>query len=369
MCKGKKPAGVYVHIPFCSSKCPYCDFFSRKGNESLYDKYTAVLMEKIRSSGFSLQADTVYFGGGTPGLIGAERLVRILRCIRESFGDISGELTAEVNPSKEDIDYGLMISGGINRLSVGLQSANDRELRLLGRNHDSAAAKKAIRSARAAGFENISLDLMLALPGQTRDELRRSVDFCAENNAKHISAYMLQIEEGTYFYRHRKEMDFPGEEESAEIYEYLCGLMEEYGYEHYEISNFCRPGFEGKHNLKYWRDEEYIGFGPSAHSFIDGKRFCTPGNMKAFEEGEQVSQGTGGDEEEFLMLGLRLSEGISRSRFRERFGKELPPGFVERARQLQRHGLTRVTEDGVSLTRKGFLVSNDLIAELLLENV
>ncbi len=361
--------GIYIHIPFCRKKCPYCDFYSRSGGEREYNNYTDMLCKQISdfSENKDVVADTLYFGGGTPTVLGAERITRIIESAKKSFtlNYPETEITVEVNPEKRDIDFGMLFSAGCNRISIGLQSANDEELQFLGRIHDTRDADRCIRSAINAGFNNISLDLMIALPNQTNESLRRSVDFCASRGAKHISAYILKIEEGTVFYKNKDNLNLPDDERTADMYEYLCSLMKEYGYEHYEISNFCLSGYESKHNLKYWHDEEYIGFGPSAHSFFRGKRFYRPANFKRCYTNEIIADGSGGDVEEFIMLGLRLSEGITNERFRIRFGYDIPEKYIRRAERFEPVGLTKILNNGFALTERGFMVSNPLIAEIL----
>lgn len=365
-----KQTGIYVHVPFCDKKCPYCDFYSKKGSEPLYDAYTAALQQKITASVYRgrYTADTLYFGGGTPGLLGGKRLSLLVQAVRESFAldTNEAEVTVEVNPTRNDLGFETMRQAGVNRISIGLQSAVDEELRLLGRHHTAEQALACVRQARNAGFENISLDLMIALPGQTKESLKQSVDFCAAAQAEHISAYILKIEPHTLFYRRRDSMSLPDDDQAADLYEYLCELMRRYGYAHYEISNFCKNGRQGKHNLKYWRDEEYLGFGPSAHSFIDGKRFYCPRSMEDFEQDRMVSDGDGGSEQEYIMLALRLAEGLSAARFARRFGYVLPRQYYRKVPALRSAGLVRVLEDGgFALTEKGFLVSNAIIAEVL----
>lgn len=326
-----KSTGVYIHVPFCAKKCPYCDFYSRTGNEKAYEAYTDILLQKISGWGEKLdrKADTLYFGGGTPSLLGAERLVRIAERVRNCFGNDITETTVEVNPSREDFDFGKLIKGGINRISVGLQSADDEELKFLGRQHDSAQAKKCINAAKNAGFENISLDLMIALPDQTKSSLERSVEFCAEQGAKHISAYILKIEPQTVFYKNREKLNLPDDDESAELYETLCDLMKQYGYNHYEISNFCKSGYESRHNLKYWHDEEYIGIGPSAHSFIDGKRFYCPRKMKSFEEDEYIPDGEGGEKKSLSCLVCGCRRESPMNAIFKSSGKRFPKNILE----------------------------------------
>ncbi len=360
--------GIYIHIPFCEKKCPYCDFYSHKANETEIDDYVSALSEKIYafSEKYKYTADSLYFGGGTPGLIGAKRLAGLVSDVKNSFGIYkNSEITVEVNPTNEDIDFEMLKCAGINRISIGLQSANDNELKELGRLHNTQQAKKCIKKVKASGIDNISLDLMLGIPYQTKESLKRSIDFCIEQGAKHISAYLLKIEEGTIFHKKRESLVLPTDDESADLYEELCRLMNEYGYEHYEISNFCKRGFEGKHNLKYWHDEEYIGIGASAHSFIEGRRFYFPKNMKKFFSGEITYDSTGGDEQEFIMLGLRLSEGITKERFYSRFGKEIPDEYIKRAEKFVKSGYVRTSQNGFALTEKGFLISNYLISEII----
>lgn len=362
-----KKTGVYLHIPFCRRKCPYCDFFSVP-DSSLFDDYTDALCSRIEYYGGKLQrtADTLYFGGGTPSLIGEERLCRIAAAAVKSFGiGREAEVTVEVNPEKQDIDFHRLLEGGFNRLSIGLQSADDNELRLLGRLHDSEEAEKCIEMAKSSGFENISLDLMLATPSQTPDSLVRSIEFCASHGAKHISAYILKIEPGTPYSRIRDRLSLADDDGQAELYELACDKLEEYGYRQYEISNFAVPGFESRHNLKYWHDEEYIGIGPSAHSFIDGKRFFCERSIERFMEGAVTDDGEGGGPEEYIMLGLRLTEGVTNKGFRERFGTDIPRRYYLAAERYNKTGLLIADSTGIRLTRKGFLVSNALICEIL----
>ena len=366
--KSSAPLGLYLHIPFCRSKCPYCDFFSQRGDEKGFDEYTELLCKRISDYGDRLgrSADTVYFGGGTPSLLGAERLCRILSAAVQSFSVGSAEVTLEVNPGKPGIDFAALRKGGFNRVSIGLQSANDNELRLLGRLHNAKDAAHCIRQAKASGFDNISLDLMIATPAQTRDSLRRSVNFCAEQDCTHISAYILKIEPGTYYYRKRDSLILPDEDEQAEMYLFVSELLEQYGYEQYEISNFAKSGYESRHNLKYWHDEEYLGLGPSAHSFVDGRRWYFDRSFQGFASDVTVDDGEGGSIEEYIMLGLRLRDGISFRLFGERFGQGLPEKYIRKARSFEKAGYTEVTDEYMRLTQKGFLLSNALIGEILL---
>jgi len=363
-----KGIGVYIHIPFCRRKCPYCDFYSVGYSDEKADRYTEKVCSAVRyfSESIGRNADTLYFGGGTPGIIGAERLCRMVGEVRENFGFSENvEITVEVNPEKEDIDFEKMRKNGINRISIGLQSADDRELKILGRLHNVRQAEQCIERAKNAGFENISLDLMTATPLQTMESLERSIEFCAEKEVQHISAYILKIEQGTPYYPMREKLGICGEEEQAEMYLLTVEKLKEYGYGQYEISNFCRRGFESRHNLKYWHDEEYIGIGASAHSFVNGERFYFARSFEDFYDLKTVSDGTGGSEEEFIMLALRLSEGLQEKRFQERFGKSIPEIYRKNAVRFAKHGFLAIDSDGIRLTPKGFLLSNYIISEIL----
>lgn len=364
-----RPIGLYIHIPFCDGKCYYCNFFSVKRSDSAMDSYTASVNRILTSWGEQLdrRVASVYFGGGTPSLIGHERLIAILHTVREHFSlDENAEITAEVNPSSANtLDLHAMRRAGFNRLSVGLQSANDDELMILGRRHSVEDVQRTVAQAREAGFDNISLDVMLAIPGQTVASLDRTLDFCAQADAQHISAYILKIEEGTRFWRERDQLDLFDEEQQAQFYEHTVDRLRELGYEQYEISNFARDGRVSRHNVLYWHDEEYLGVGPSAHSFLDGKRFYYENSFEQFESNITVSEGDGGDEEEYIMLALRLKEGLVFERWRERFGRDVSSRMLAAARRLQDEGYVTVTPSSLSLTTKGFLVSNAVIGYLL----
>jgi len=370
------PVGLYVHVPFCVRKCPYCDFYSVPAAEEWMDCYTAAVKREIKkfAEQCSVSADTVYFGGGTPSVLGEARLTSILDALASAFSVISGaEITLEVNPGD---DLRALLQGirhaGWNRLSIGMQSANDTELRLLGRRHTAAQAAAAAEEAARAGFSNLSLDLMLAVPGQTPESLRRSLAEYACLGASHVSAYLLKIEEGTPYSRCADSLGLPDEEKTADLYLLTCEELERYGFRQYEISNFAKKGRESRHNLKYWRDEPYLGFGPSAHSFFGGKRFFQPRSLQEYCLGDRlpVPDGSGGSFEEYAMLALRLCEGLRRTGCTARFGAEGAECFQRifcRALRYSRAGMTICEPDRVRLTRKGFLVSNALLAELLAE--
>ena len=389
------PIGLYVHVPFCGGKCPYCDFYSLRGTPAMMDEYTRRAEETITETGAKLGrgADTLYFGGGTPSLLGAARLSRLISAARQAFGLRNAEVTVEVNPDGDLGDFFRELkAAGANRVSIGLQSADAEELRLLGRRHTAADAARAVREAQDAGFDNISLDLMLAVQGQTEASLTRSMDFCAELGVRHVSAYLLQLEPGTAYWKNRAALRLPDEDAAAALYLSAVQGLRERGFLQYEISNFAQPGYESRHNLKYWHCEEYLGVGPSAHSFLNGERFHQERGVAAFLRGEgPVSDGPGGGFEEFAMLRMRLAAGLTDEACRERFGYPVPERMKRAARRWEFpqtpapaaaygfrpterrglragaacRGLTVCTENGFQFTPGGFLLSDTLTAEIL----
>lgn len=370
--------GLYLHIPFCDGKCPYCDFYSLAGEESVKEEYTrrlekelALWAEKLAKEGVPPVADTLYFGGGTPNLLGGNRIARLILAAKEHFSLQNAEITVEVNPSSELSGFFREIfAAGANRLSIGLQSAHDEELKALGRRHTAQQAAETVEAARKAGFSNLSLDLMLATPGQTLESALSSVQFCAELGVPHVSAYLLKVEPGTPYWNRRDSLPLPDEDETADRYLAVCAALEQAGLMQYEISNFASPGFESRHNLKYWRCEEYLGLGPGAHSFVNGKRFYYPRSLHDFLEAPQpIEDGDGGTLEETVLLGLRLSEGITPQTLAP-FGEAGEQAFAameKKSRPYRAAGLLKPEPGRIAMTPKGFLVSNELIAELLPE--
>lgn len=368
------PFGLYLHVPFCDGKCPYCDFYSRPADEEMMDAYAAAVKRTLLSyrSHTDRPVSSLYLGGGTPSLLGSRRLSDLLLWIRRIFPVLPGaEITLEANPTRDlsEVLAGAA-EGGVNRVSIGLQSANDRELRFLGRKHSAWDVSRAAGQVRRAGIAALSLDLMLALPQQREEDIARSVSFCRENGADHVSAYLLKVEEGTPFGQKREQLQLPDDDRAADLYLFTCRSLEENGYRQYEISNFSRPGREGRHNLCYWHDEEYLGIGPGAHSFFEGRRFYYPRDLTAFLRGEDpVSDGEGGSLPEYVMLGLRLTEGLKRETMAARFGPDGARAFdalQEKARRYRPTGLLQPDEHRIALTPAGFLVSNELISELSL---
>lgn len=363
--------GLYLHIPFCNGKCPYCDFYSLSNADSLLvDNYVESLLRAAsywaETSGVAV--DTVYLGGGTPSLLGAERLFRLLRGVHDCFSVSSdAEITMEVNPSQNLTDVlSAFYDGGGNRLSVGMQSSDDDELRLLGRNHRILDVKRTVRTAQSIGIDNISLDMMLGISGSTIESVRRTVDTAAELGAKHVSAYMLKIEPNTSFGRCAPTL--PDDDETADMYLAAMERLDEMGYAQYEISNTAISGYESRHNLKYWLSEPYIGIGPAASSHYGGTRFTYARDIASFMRGDMPLRDADTDiavdsMEEFACLRLRLREGIENHAFITRFGRSIPDEWRSRALNLPQ-SLVICDDRGIRLTREGFLVSNLLIRHI-----
>lgn len=368
-----KNIGLYLHIPFCKSKCPYCDFYSFSGKDTQKDEYTQVLKDKAVSSISTLQsdcnckADTLYIGGGTPSVLGANNLATLVNACNFGFLTDNAEITVECNPYGLDEDFfKILHSSGVNRLSFGLQSAIDSERRILGRLSDRNQVENAVKTAQKVGFENITLDVMLGVPNQTEKSLQETLDFCISLGVPHISAYMLKLEENTHFYKNQSKYNFPDDDLTADLYLQMCKTLESNGIIQYEISNFAKNGFESRHNLKYWHCEEYLGLGPSAHSFLDGKRFYYDRDFNAFMNGNSpIQDGLGGDFTEYAMLNLRLVEGLQESKVLERFGHSIPNELYEKSKKFIDNGYMIKNENGLALTRKGFLMSNTILAEIL----
>lgn len=355
--------GLYIHVPFCRRKCAYCDFYSLSGKDDLIDDYTKAVIRNIKAYGG--RYDTVYFGGGTPSLLSGSQIYSIL-----SAADIAdgAEISAECNPdsaSPEKLHD--MKSAGINRLSVGIQSFDDRELKCLSRLHNAAQAEDALKNASKAGFDNISADLMLGIPYQDEKTLEKSIKKLSELPVTHISAYMLKIEEGTPLYNEHELISVCADDDTAaDLYEKTAEQLEQNGFMRYEISNFSKKGYECAHNMKYWECKDYLGIGPSAHSCTDGKRFAVPDDINGFIhlpcQETYITDDSPCGEEERLMLGLRLAKGICLSEYKS--GSRL----LKAAEIFEKNGLVEISDDMIRLTTRGSLVSNDIICRLI-ENI
>ena len=363
------PVGLYIHVPFCVSKCPYCDFYSMSSDAETMDRYTEAVLRQLRRYEGKFCADTLYFGGGTPSLLGGARLAAILREATRLFGLQNAEITMEANPADDLAEtFAAFAAAGGNRVSLGLQAADDAALRALGRRHTVAQVAAATEAARAAGIDNLSLDLMLGLESQTPAQVRHSVAACADLGATHVSAYLLKIEENTPFAK--RDLALPDEEATAELYETACDALEACGFAQYEISNFAQDGRQSRHNLKYWNCDPTVGIGPAAHSFYGGRRLSMPRDLAAFLRGTQPTPEPADDAigdntlTEYAMLRLRLTEGLTEAGCQARFGAGIPDEWRARAMRLPR---TEVVCDdaGLRLTRAGFLLSNALLAAIL----
>lgn len=355
--------GLYLHIPFCEKKCAYCDFYSAVLSEELVDRYLNAISLSIKEWGGKINRpiDTIYLGGGSPSVLN-HRIIPLLNTVKENFYvKKDAEITLEVNPQnniKEILSNAR--KAGVNRISIGAQSGLDAELKTLGRNHTANDTENAVKIARNLGFSNISLDLMLGLPNSNLKTLKQSLDFIISQNPEHISCYILKIEPNTAFFKNRNNLNLPSEDDVCDQYLFMCEYLKKNGFSHYEISNFCKDNKKGLHNLKYWHCEEYLGIGPSAHSFVDKKRFFYPRDLKQFLKGVSPSQdSTGGERQEKIMLALRLSEGVPLC--------ELPKSATEKCRLFVQNSLAGIKNGNFVLTDKGMLVSNAIISEILEE--
>ncbi len=367
--------GLYIHVPFCMGKCPYCDFYSKTPAPEEPAAYTQALLRGLRhlpDGAAGHRMDTVYFGGGTPNLLGTENLSALLAEAEKVFEFApDAEITLEANPGSITAeDLAALHRGGFNRLSLGLQSSHPNELKLLGRKHSPDDVTDAVAAARKAGFENISLDLMLGTPGQTIESARQSVDFCAGLGVEHISAYLLKVEPGTPYARVNMEEHIPDGDGMAELYLAVCERLEQQGYEQYEISNYARGGQISRHNTGYWMGKDYIGLGPAAHSLWRGERYFFPRDLQAFLQAENPfalwqQDGEGGSREEFIMLRLRLAEGLDLAELERRWPEEENQYLKKQLPPLEKAGLVKQEGNRLRLTREGFLVSNSIIARLI----
>ena len=373
-----RPLGLYVHIPFCRSKCIYCDFYSLSRADEQMKDYVSALERHLaevgqRSGGHTV--DTVYFGGGTPTLLPHRLLVRLLTTIRNHF-DLSrdAEITLEANPeSAQDVSVLKKLRrAGFNRISLGVQAANDELLKKIGRIHTWEQVVGAVAAARKAGFDNLSVDLIYGLPGQTLDHWRATLEKAMTLEVDHISCYGLKVEEGTPLYAKAADMDLPDDDAQADMYLACVDYLAAQGFVQYEISNFAKPGRYSRHNMKYWALEEYAGFGPGAHSDFGGTRYAYGRDLAGYIRG--VLDGTLAVSEaesiplrerdtEYIMLSLRTAAGISRHVFEHTFRQRFAP--LEQAfLSYEKAGLAARTDEGWRLTANGFLLSNTIISQL-----
>lgn len=374
----EKKIGVYIHIPFCASKCAYCDFYSLAGCDGLMPKYQTAVIRHIRETEPMLSSylvDTVYFGGGTPSYYGTKRILGLFDALKRYANVLlDSEVTIEVNPDSITLeDMKKLRRAGVNRLSIGAQCADDGILKSLGRRHDWAQVEQTVQAARDAGFDNVSLDLIYGLPSQTRDGWAETLQKAVALKPEHLSCYGLKIEEGTELYLYRDYPGIPDDDAQADMYLYAVETLERYGYQQYEISNFALPGRASKHNLKYWQLQEYVGFGAAAYSCMNDMRFSCVKDLTGYISavlnkgviiGEQETISPFEKAGEYLMLGLRTTRGISEEEYRQIYRSEFGP-IEELLQNYEKKGWTRFVNGRWSFTPQGFLLSNSLIGETL----
>lgn len=371
------PAGVYLHIPFCKSRCSYCDFATDVLREAaVVERYVDAVCDEIPGTvrGKTV-VDTIYFGGGTPSLLSPEQLGRLIKAVDDWFSVSSdAELTVEMNPATVTAEKLAAYRGlGVNRASFGVQTFNDRDLKLLARGHDARDVRETFRLLREAGFGNVSFDLIAGLPGQSVEDWKRNLDEALAMGPEHLSLYLLEVHEGTPLAEQLRSgrRPMPDEDSAAEMYEMMLDRTAAAGYLQYEISNFAKPGFESRHNTKYWRLDPVYGFGVSAHSFDGYQRYAnerdTDAYVKRIEESStaEVMRERIDAASEFIFLGLRFSEGIDLDAYRERFGVVLMVQYKDEISRLVEYGLLETSAGRIRLTRKGMLFSNEVFASFV----
>lgn len=374
-----KQLGIYIHIPFCKSKCDYCDFYSLSCREERMDDYQKALLAHIKETAPQARGylvDTIYFGGGTPSFYGEKRVRELLRAVRRRFEVAGGaEVTMEANPDSLDRKTAIRLRrAGVNRISLGMQSAHDEELSALHRAHTYRQAREAVEAVRAAKIKNLTLDLMYGLPGQDMAGWQDSVEKALALKPEHLSCYGLKVEEGTPLCaRVRRGEGLPGDDLQADMYLWMVARLSAAGYQQYEISNFARPGFQSRHNLKYWLTRPYLGFGPGAHSDFGGRRFSFLRSLDGYIDGVLKGRPIIDSDDlipkrersgEYLMLRLRTTRGIEEWEYRREYFMNFDPIEAKLA-EYEHNGWAARSGRRWRLTPIGFLLSNQLIGELL----
>ena len=400
----RRPLGIYIHVPFCLSKCGYCGFYSVTANENLLDRYANAVKNQIMSGAFVPKGianlglnqfdagdyfvDSIFFGGGTPSLLSAKSIQQILGALDSVFCvDKEAEITVEANPGTLNPEKLLAYkSAGINRISLGIQSFDDGELLQIGRIHDVDTALKTVEDSRKAGFDNLNLDLIFSLPNQTLEGWESNLETAIDISPEHLSIYGLQLEEGTDFFERFKAGEFDETSDALDraMYHKTCDMLKDSGFKHYEISNWAKPGYECRHNLKYWNFDDYLGIGPSAASFVNGYRFeVVPSvadfmlayriNRDIYMQDEMntnifsgVHQNTLKDSAgEFAFTALRTVDGISFDKFKSEFGIDFMKFYESEKSEIEHYielGYLNIDENGIKLTRNGIDISNSIMS-------
>ena len=378
MAKQAHPLGLYLHIPFCRSKCAYCDFYSLSGREDRMDAYTAALerhLIEVAPQAAQHSVDTVYFGGGTPSYLGEKRLAKLLKAVKKHYHvDPHAEITLEANPDSAGDWKALraLRRAGFNRISIGVQSDQDDMLKRLGRPHTYEQARMAVVRAREAGFANLSLDLMFGLPNQTLTGWRGTLENVLRLKPEHMSCYALKVEPNTPLWEYRDCANLPNDDVQADMYLAASEILQDHGYEHYEISNFAKPGFRSRHNLKYWTGGEYLGFGPCAASDFAGKRFTIEPDLRTYVEGIAHHGAILSECEtippreragEYVMLRSRIVSGLDAQEYERSYLLPFAP-LQQLLERFAGHGLAAQSGSRWYLTPRGWLVSNRIILAL-----
>lgn len=354
--------GIYIHIPYCAKKCPYCDFFSERYNKNSIMQYTDAVLRNLEYYSRRRIADTIYFGGGTPSLMPAECIEKIINSVRRNFIlSENSEITLEVNPNTVNADkLSDLYNAGVNRLSVGVQSLVESELKMLGRTHTAERAVETVINAEKAGFKNISCDMIIGVPNQTSENIKYTIQKLSELPVTHISSYILKIENGTPFDNPDFISLMPDDDTVSDMYLLMVDELEKHEFMQYEVSNFAKKGFESRHNTKYWKCIDYLGIGASAHSCFEGKRFFVPPDIEKFNNSPfqdiSVTDENPCGFKEYAMLRLRLKEGLDISQH---------PEIISKTSELLKAGYINFDGKKISLTAKGYLMSNSVIEYLV----
>ncbi|HEO4748176.1 TPA: oxygen-independent coproporphyrinogen III oxidase [Streptococcus agalactiae] len=374
----KKPTLAYVHIPFCTQICYYCDFSKVFIKNQPVDAYLQALIREFRSYDIT-ELRTLYIGGGTPTSISAVQLDYLLTELSRDLNlNTLEEFTIEANPGDLTVDkIEVLQKSAVNRVSLGVQTFNDKHLKRIGRSHNEAQIYSTIDALKTAGFQNISIDLIYALPGQTMDDVRSNVAKALSLNIPHLSLYSLILEHHTVFMNkmRRGKLHLPTEDLEAEMFEYIISEMERNGFEHYEISNFTKPGFESRHNLMYWDNVEYYGVGAGASGYLDGIRYRNRGPIQHYLKGVSEGNARLSEEvlsknemmEEELFLGLRKKEGVSIGKFEQKFGTSFEKRYGQIVQELQSDGLLKENNGFIQMTKKGLFLGDTVAEKFIVE--